>query len=129
MSLGGTQANEGQHAQHYEFQFNFGERPFSIQQTPVGYRPVHQWLVAEQARLRVLRHPKSSLGVGPALPVGGGGSGSDTSNHSEEKDGKAEWVLERLQKSDNLVLVSDILQLQGTLEERARGVAKLLGLN
>ena len=124
--VSGTQAGEGQHAQHYELQFNFGERPFNIQQTPTGYRPIHQWLLAEQARLHVLRNPK----ISDELNHQSGANTKVIKTTDEDDDSRITWALERLAASDNLTLVSDILQLpQGTPQERAKGVAHLLGLD
>ena len=122
MSCNGTQAIVGQLADHYQFQFNFGERPFNTKQRPVGYLPVHHWLRGEQARLRVLKNPE-------ALREDGGSSVSESKEvEKKSEDEKLAWAIAKMSKSDNLTLVSDILQLQGTPEERANGVAKLLGL-
>ena len=125
ISLGGTQQSGGGKiiAEHFEFQFNFGERPFNIQQTPVGYRPVHQWLLAERARIRVLKS---------------GGKTIDTLSKDEKlfngssylkEEENSKWAIDRMVKSGNIDLIADMLSIPpGDAKDRAMGVAKILGL-
>ena len=55
VSASGTKVvAQGQIPQHFSFQFNFGHRPFENNAMPTGYKSVHQWMLAEQARVRVL---------------------------------------------------------------------------
>ena len=144
-SAGGTTPlARGQLPQHFSFQFNFGERPFANTAVPTGYRPVHQWLLAEQARLKVLKGEGRKGGNGnevDALRGGdGGGDGvaaaaaavaaaaATAAAAASTAGDRAKWATEKIQKSDKLGLIADILGIVGDSEAKAAGVARALGL-
>ena len=126
---GTTPLSRGQIPQHFAFQFNFGERPFEAKAAPTGYRAVHKWLLAEQARLRVL-----TLAAAPST----GGESKDNGNcavssaaadaGSSDDERFRKWAREKLRQSGKLDLVSEILGIQGSSDDRAAILAAELGL-
>ncbi len=130
-SAGTTPLARGQLPQHFAFQFNFGERPFGNTSVPTGYRPVHQWLLAEQARLKVLKGEVANETGEVGLLRNGGDSGASAASAAGSAAAAADrskWAKETIQKSDKLGLIADILGIVGDAETKAAGVARALGL-
>jgi len=125
VSASGTKVlTQGQIPQHFRFQFNFGHRPFENNAMPMGYKSIHQWMLAEQARVRVL-----TRGTGGGTTFGDEGE-EKTSTREEEgsRENRTKWVIDRLKRSSKASAVAELLGIGGDPELRASLLASELGL-
>jgi hypothetical protein len=129
VSASGTKVlAQGQMPQHFRFQFNFGHRPFENDAMPTGYKSIHQWMLAEQARVRVLTGAAGVAGVASGTGRSGAGeekAGTETVGYGEKT---AKWVIDRLKESAKASMVAELLGIEGDPELKASLLASELGL-
>ena len=83
-----------------------------------GYKSIHQWMLAEQARVRVLTGAEANLDASQAAEDG----------EAKGEEVRTKWIVDRLKNSDRASNLCELLGIEGDNEIRAAKLASELGL-